>query len=70
MKKYSVSIKSLDFVNYYKAYVKIVRYWRECGGTQENGIFIGDENAVSCFHLTFNDNNLIITFSEIKAVKV
>lgn len=70
MKKYSVSIKSIDFVDYYNAYVKVVRYWRECGGTQENGVFIGEESAVACFHLTFNDANLIISFTEIQTVKM
>lgn len=70
MKRYSVSIQSENFVDYYIAHTQVVRYWRECGGTQDRGVFVGDDSAVACFHLTFNDNNLIVTFSEIKTVKI
>lgn len=69
MKTYSVYFQAIEYTDYSKVYAKIVKHWLECGGNrnQESGMFVGDESVVACFHLTFIDDNLIVTFSEIKA---
>lgn len=69
-KYYSISIRSHNFVQYHKKYGMIRKHWSECGGKVVNTIFQGEPHTLQEFYLTFNDPNLIITFTELTVEKI